>query len=70
MSKSELVLNVEGMHCSHCEHAVKTAVGGLDGVENVAVDLKGKKVSAVYDSGRVTPGQIRTAIEDQGFDVV
>lgn len=70
MAKSELVLNVEGMSCSHCEHAVKTAVGALDGVENVAVDLKGKKVTVTCDPGKVTPEQIKTAIEDQGYDVV
>lgn len=26
------LLNVEGMSCSHCESAVKTAVGALPGV--------------------------------------
>jgi copper chaperone len=70
MSKAELVLNVNGMSCSHCEHAVKTAVGALDGVESVAVDLKGKKVTTQYDSAKVHPDQIRNAIEDQGYDVV
>lgn len=70
MSKAELVLNVDGMSCSHCEHAVKTAVGALDGVENVAVDLKGKKVTTQYDPSKVNPDQIRSAIEDQGYDVV
>ncbi|MFU0833266.1 MAG: Copper chaperone CopZ [Oscillospiraceae bacterium] len=70
MSVTELVLNVEGMSCSHCEHAVKTAVGALDGVESVDVDLKGKKVTTKYDSTKVTPDQIRNAIEDQGYDVV
>jgi len=70
MSKAELVLNVNGMSCSHCEHAVKTAVGALDGVENVAVDLKGKKVTTQYDPSKVNPDQIRSAIEDQGYDVV
>ena len=70
MSITELVLNVNGMSCSHCEHAVKTAVGALDGVQNVAVDLKGKKVTTQYDPAKTTPDQIRNAIEDQGYDVV
>lgn len=70
MAKAELILNVEGMSCSHCEHAIKTAVGALDGVDSVAVDLKGKKVTTSYDPGRVTPEQIKAAIEDQGYDVV
>lgn len=67
---SELVLNVNGMSCSHCEHAVKTAVGALSGVESVAVDLKGGKVTTQYDPAKVNSDQIRKAIEDQGYDVV
>lgn len=70
MSNAELILNVEGMSCSHCEHAVKTAVGALDGVAGVAVDLKGKKVTTQYDPSKVNPDQIKNAIEDQGYDVV
>jgi copper chaperone len=70
MSVKELVLNVNGMSCSHCEHAVKTAVGALDGVESVDVDLKGKKVTTKYNPAKTNPDQIRNAIEDQGYDVV
>ena len=69
-AKAELVLNVNGMMCSHCEHAVRTAVGTLDGVKSVEVDLKGKTVTTKYDPDKVGPDQIRGAIEDQGYDVV
>lgn len=69
MAKETAVLNVNGMSCSHCEHAVKTAVGALKGVFGVSVDLKGKKVAVEFEPGRVTLGQIREAIEDQGYDV-
>lgn len=68
MEKS--VLHVEGMMCSHCENAVKSAVGALDGVSTVAVDLKGKSVTVEYDNAKVTPEDIGQAIEDQGYDVV
>ncbi|MBK5245446.1 MAG: heavy-metal-associated domain-containing protein, partial [Eubacteriaceae bacterium] len=40
----KLTLNVEGMSCSHCEKAVKNAVGALDGVASVDVDLAQKTV--------------------------
>ncbi|MFT8889691.1 MAG: copper chaperone CopZ [Ethanoligenens sp.] len=70
MSKEVNTLNVDGMSCSHCEHAVKTAVGALPGVGKVTVDLEGKKVAVERDPEKVTLEQIKAAIEDQGYDVV
>lgn len=63
------VLKVEGMSCMHCVNAVKKAVGGLAGVEKVAVDLEGKTVTVDYDENKVTLTEIKNAIEDQGYDV-
>ncbi|MFZ5974144.1 MAG: copper chaperone CopZ [Bacillota bacterium] len=63
------VLSVEGMSCSHCENRVKKAVGALDGVKSVAVDLAGKTVTVEYDPDRATVQAISEAIEDQGYEV-
>nr|WP_174269798.1 copper chaperone CopZ [Acetivibrio clariflavus] len=62
-------LNVEGMSCSHCENSVKKAVGALEGVAKVDVDLNGKKVTIEFDPAKVTVDNIKSAIEDQGYDV-
>lgn len=70
MSNVERSLNVEGMSCSHCENAVKKAVGALDGVYNVSVDLKAKTVLVNFDSDKCNLEKIKEAIEDQGYDVV
>ncbi len=64
------ILKVEGMSCSHCENAVKKAVGALDGVSSVTVDLKGKTVTVEYDGSKVSLDMIKNEIEDQGYDVV
>lgn len=64
------VLNVGGMSCSHCENAVKKAVGELDGVDLVTVDLQGKTVTVIYDASKATLDSIRNEIEDQGYDVL
>jgi len=69
MSKETKVFNVEGMSCSHCENTIKKAVGALNGVENVMVDLAMKKVSVEYDPDKVELDIIRGTIEDQGYDV-
>ncbi|NLU51536.1 MAG: copper chaperone CopZ [Clostridiaceae bacterium] len=64
------VLNVEGMSCSHCVNAIKKAVGALDGVSTVTVDLKGKTVTVEFDGSKVSLDRIKTEIEDQGYEVV
>lgn len=66
----KVTLNVEGMSCSHCEHAVKTAVGALNGVASVGVSLAEKTVTVEYDAGKVTTDDFKSAIEDEGYDVV
>jgi copper chaperone len=65
-----VVLNVEGMSCSHCENAIKKAVGALNGVSSVTVDLNGKTVTVEYESAKVALDSIKNEIEDQGYDVI
>jgi len=43
MPKDILNLTVEGMSCNHCVNSIKKAVGGLEGVSNVDVDLKERR---------------------------
>lgn len=69
MSKEIRIINVEGMSCEHCENAVKKAVGILNGVDSVSVDLKGKKVTVEFDNEKVSIETIKDTIEDQGYDV-
>ena len=69
MSKEISTLIVEGMSCSHCENSVKKAVGALNGVNSVTVDLKSNKVTVEYDVERVSLDTIKDTIEDQGYDV-
>lgn len=62
------VIRVEGMSCQHCVSAIK---GALDKIDVQAdVDLQGKKVTVEFDENRVQLNQIKSAIEDQGYDVV
>ncbi len=69
MATEVKTLNVEGMSCSHCENSVKKAVGELEGVESVAVDIKGNKVTIEFYPERISVDTIKDAIEDQGYDV-
>jgi len=69
MAKEITDIVVEGMSCSHCENSIKNAVGALNGVEKVGVDLGTKKVTVEFDPEIVTGKAIFDAIEDQGYNV-
>ncbi len=64
----KMVLLVEGMSCGHCKKAVEDAVGKLDGVEKVSVDLESKKVE--IEGSDLDEKEIKEIIEDAGYDVV
>lgn len=65
-----ITLNVEGMSCGNCVKAVETNVGGLEGVNNVAVELEAGKVQIGFDQDKISLATIEEEIEDIGFDVV
>lgn len=69
MAADNVILTVPEMSCSHCENSIKKAVGTLNGVEKVIVDINSKKVSVEFDSLKVSIESIRNAIEDQGYEV-
>lgn len=66
----KITLDVKGMSCGHCKSAVEGALGGIDGVSIVEVDLATGKVDVTYDDAKVTLADIRETVEDQGYDVV
>lgn len=70
MAKETRNLNVEGMSCQHCVHAVKSSVSALAGVDSVEVSLEKKLVTVGFDPEKANLQSIRTAIEDQGYSVV
>ncbi|GAE90062.1 copper chaperone CopZ [Acetivibrio straminisolvens] len=70
MSRDIANLTVEGMSCNHCVNSIKKAVGSLQGVDNVDVDLEAKKVTVEYDSSKLNVETIKNTIEEQGYDVM
>ncbi|MFT8870755.1 MAG: copper chaperone CopZ [Sporolactobacillus sp.] len=66
---ADMQLLVKGMECAHCKMAVSGALNQLDGVSEVAVDLKSGKVDVNYDAEKVGFAQMKAAVEDQGYDV-
>ncbi len=57
---------VPGVHCGHCEAAVKEEVGGVTGVVEVDVDLESKHVTVRGEA--LDDAALRAAIAKAGYE--
>jgi copper chaperone len=62
-------IKVKGMSCQHCVMSVTKALGQLEGIKNVQVDLAKGEVR--FDNTKeVASQQIAKAIEEAGYEVI
>jgi len=63
----ELGYSVPGVSCEHCRTAISKAVGAVEGVTSVDIDLDAKRVEV---RGRdLDDAAVRAAIDEAGYDV-
>ena len=55
--------------CEHCQHAIEGAVGKMEGVKQVKVDIPTKTVQVEYDPKLVTLAKIEAMMDDVGYTV-
>jgi len=60
------VYSVPGMHCAHCERAVREELAAVEGVDGVEVNLDTKRV-VVHGAG-LDDQRLRTAIAEAGYE--
>lgn len=61
-------LTIEGMSCGHCVMHTEKALRGLEGVDEVKVDLNAK--SAIVTANRAIPDEeFKKAVADAGYSV-
>ena len=63
------ILNVNGITCEHCVDTIKEAVGFLDGVLSVNVDIEKKQVIVELDDKQAKSEDLIDKITDAGFEV-
>ncbi len=63
-----LIYSVPGIHCSHCEHAVKAEISRVAGVHTVEVDIDEKLVTVHGE--HVSDDAVRDAIDEAGYEAV
>ncbi len=61
-------LSIEGMTCSNCVRHVTEALGGVEGVSSVSVDLPGKKAE-LEAAGSVSDETLENAVKEAGYKV-
>ena len=66
---TEVLIEVGGMSCDHCNRALEGAIGSLDGATGVSADYATGRVTASFPQ-EPDPAAIRAAIEEEGYDFV
>ena len=64
-----ITIGVKGMTCGGCVASVQRVLKALDGVAEVDVSLTDAEATVAFDRARVSENELRSAIEDAGYDV-
>ena len=65
----EKKIDVKGMSCKSCAEKIEKKVGGLEGVEEVKVDLIKNNALIKFDSGKIGIDKIKKEIIELGYKV-
>lgn len=64
---AKTTLAVPDISCEHCERTIREALGPVEGVRAVAVDIPLKEVRIDYDEGAVTVGRLIEILEAEDY---
>ncbi len=62
-------LEAPDISCDHCIQSIQKAVTKLPGVQFIAGDPEGKRVTVEYDPAAVSLDAIEQAMEEEGYPV-
>lgn len=66
--KSETVVIQTSAQCGTCKTTIEKALKKTKGVKKATLDLDTQKVMVKYNPKKITPNQIRKAINNAGYD--
>lgn len=64
---NEVILQVKGMTCTHCEMSVKKALEAIKDVKDVKVSYKTGLAEIVVKEGKTSPIELIEAVEAEGY---
>ncbi len=62
--------DISGMTCASCALTVEKALGKLEGVEEVSVNLATEKATIRYSRHRQNPASLERAVEQAGYQLI
>src|SRR5258707_5470142 len=68
MSKSRIVLPIEGMTCASCAATVQEALAGATGVSSAGVNFATNKAAIEYDTAQTNVGQLIKTVREAGYN--
>ena len=68
MSKSRIVLPIEGMTCASCAATVQEALTGASGVTSAGVNFATNKAAIEYDAAQTNVAQLIKTVRDAGYN--
>lgn len=60
---------VPDVSCNHCKRAIEGALGAVEGVEKVEVDVEKKTVDISFDEARVPESTVLDTLAGEGYPV-
>ena len=67
VANEHVILKIGGMSCVMCVKAIEEALGKLDGISSVNVNLTSEKAYVTYNSEITTVKDMKNTIEDLGY---
>ena len=64
---SEIILEIEGMTCGHCQMTVAKALKDVKGVEEVEVNLETSKAKILFKEGKSNESKLIDAVQKAGY---
>lgn len=63
------IIKINGMSCGHCSMAVKKALGQIEGVEKVEVNLE-EKTATISSTIDLDVNILKEIIDNEGYEFV
>lgn len=66
----DVTLEIGGMHCVMCAHAVERALNHMDGVESACVSYASESAQVSFDENRVSVREMAKCVKKAGYQVL
>ncbi len=64
-----LTLTSPDISCDHCKRSIEQAVGAIDGVQSVSVDVPSKRIAVNFNPVQTSRFAIVEKLDEEGYPV-